>query len=215
MTRWLTIGLVLVLALAATARAQINRPDNELGVYTAPDPVGCATAQVDVAAGGQFTAYVVLTNPWNAALDRPVSHLGGVEFRVEWPAGLAPLGMVWPPGTEAWPAWDGDAVEFLAGFMIPPPVVDGSLTIVRFLFMASTADPGFIYLRPVALAPASIPGSMAYTDYDDGFSLQAMAPVSGSPDVPVFAINWDGDLSFCETVPDANASFGSVKALYR
>jgi len=31
----------------------------------------------------------------------------------------------------------------------------------------------------------------------------------------VFAVNWDGDLSFCETVPDQGMSFGAVKALYR
>ena len=34
-------------------------------------------------------------------------------------------------------------------------------------------------------------------------------------DVPVFAINWDGEMSFCETVPTRDASFGEVKALFR
>ncbi|MFO7608028.1 MAG: hypothetical protein R6X35_02345 [Candidatus Krumholzibacteriia bacterium] len=209
------LTLITILALAGAAAAQINHPYNEVGIYTVEDPDGCESAQIDVAEGEMFTAYLVLTNPWHAALGRPVTHLGAVEFRVELPAGLETLGMVWPSGTEVWPQWDGDAVEFLAGFMVPAPVIDGSITIIEFRFLASSAQPGFIYLQPHVLGTPSVPGAIAFTDADDGFSTQVMHPVSGSFDVPVFAINWDGELSFCATVPLRDESFGGLKALYR
>jgi hypothetical protein len=63
--------------------------------------------------------------------------------------------------------------------------------------------------------PQSIPGQMAFTDFDDGYSLHVMHPVSGSHDVPVFALNWPGEFPFGETVPQRDESFGGVKALYR
>ena len=47
MGRMLTICCAL--AIAAGAQAQINHPYNEVGIYTVEQPVGCETAQIDVA----------------------------------------------------------------------------------------------------------------------------------------------------------------------
>ncbi len=43
------VHAVDVAGLAAGAQAQVNHPYNELGIYTVPDPDGCAAAQIDVA----------------------------------------------------------------------------------------------------------------------------------------------------------------------
>ena len=81
--------------------------------------------------------------------------------------------------------------------------------------MSAVGDPALLYLQPVQNAPQWMPGEMALADFDDGYSLHVMHPVSGSSDVPVFALNWPGEFPFGETVPARDASFGGVKALYR
>ncbi len=207
MIRWLT--LLPALLLAAGVQAQVNRPHNELGIYTVETPDGCAAAQADAPAGTSFACYVVLTNPWNDALDRPVTEVGGYEFRLEMPADVLLLGAVSPPQStgELYPP------DMLMGCRAP--VVDGCCTLLDLVLMPVSDGPYLLSLTPVQDAPQSIPGAMNFTDFNDGDAMQVMHPVSGSADVPVFAINWDGALSFCETVPGDNASFGAVKALYR
>ena len=204
------LSVIAILMLAGAANAQINHPYNEVGIYTVEQPDGCATAQVDVPAGGEFWCYLVLTNPYNEALGRPVATVGGFEFQLGLPDGCLLLGAVYPPGNTV------DCFECFPDFLsnAPMPVTGGHLTLMQFRILVTTAEPDFLFLSPLATLQ-SIPGAMAFTDLDDGHSLQVMHPVSGSFDVPVFAINWDGELSFCETVPARDASFGEVKALYR
>ncbi len=203
--------VVLALVLASGAQAQINHPINEVGLFTVEDPVGCETAQVAAPSGTVFTCYMVLTNPWNETLDRPVANVGGYEFRLGVPDGVYLLTATVPPC----PTCFQSPPDFI--FAIDKPVIDGRCTLVTFGFMAATDEPRFLSLGPVGDAPQSIPGQMAFWDLDDETpgGVIAMEPVSGSPDVPVFAINWDGALSFCETVPDEGMAFGAVKALYR
>lgn len=202
--------LIAGLMLTGAATAQVNHPYNEVGIYTVEQPDGCATAQVDVSAGGEFWCYLVLTNPYNEALGRPVATVGGFEFQLGLPDACILLGAVYPPGNTV------DCFECFPDFLsnAPMPVNGGHLTLMRFRILVTTAEPDFLFLSPPAALP-SIPGAMVFTDLDDGHSLQVMHPVSGSFGVPVFAINWDGDLSFCESVPARDASFGGVKALYR
>ncbi len=212
MTRWIT--LLALLALAAGARAQGGGPTNTVGLYMVEDPDGCATAQVDAPAGTTFTCYMVLTNPWNENVERPVSVVSGFEFRLGLPSDLV-LVDAWEPPLNT---GDGALPEFI--YAVNLPVVDGRCRLMYFRIMSMTDEPRFLSLGPVQDAPVSIPGRMAYVDDMDGAmvwpdNLVGMDPVSGSPDVPVFAVNWDGALSFCETVPDEGISFGAVKALYR
>lgn len=203
------LALITILALTGTTAAQINHPYNEVGIYTVPDPDGCATAQADMAAMDQVTCYLVLSAPYNLARARPVTAVGGVECRYVLPDGVFVLSGQYPPGT--WPPCFPGPGELL--FACNAPVVDGHCVLYTMTLMSLDGAPGFIHLAPF-VAP-SIPDRMVFTDYDDDFALQAMDPVSGSFDVPVFAINWGGDLSFCETVPVRNESFGGVKALFR
>ncbi len=208
MTRLLT--LMLVLAVAAAAQAQVNHPYNEVGIYTVERPDGCEGAQVDIPAMTQVTCYVVLTNPYNESLGRPITTIGAVEFALGLSSGVVLMGAQVPWTAVGFPPLPPDYV--LSGQV---PVVDGFFTIMVLTLMPTTANPAFVHLLPVQDTPQTIAGEMAVFDFDDGYSANVMHPVSGSADVPVFAINWDGDLSFCETVPDETASFGGVKALYR
>ena len=205
----LRLSIVMMLA-AAGAQAQINHPYNEVGIYTVEQPVGCVTAQIDVAPMTQFTCYLVLTNPYNEGLGRPVTTVGGLECRYVLPDGLLLLSGRYPPGTFP-PCFPGPG-ELL--FACNVPVVEDSCVLFTMTLMSLDGAPGFIHLAPFPVYP-SIPSHLAFTDYDDDFSLQVMHPVSGSHELPVFAINWDGELSFCETVPARDVSFGGVKALYR
>lgn len=203
------LALGATLALAASAAAQINHPYNEVGIYTVEQPVGCETAQIDVPAATAFTCYVVLSNPYNESLDRPVTTVGGYDFRLELPAHVYLLSADFSPCPPPWHT----GLDFLFGCELP--VADGGVRLLGLTLMAMTTDPYLVHLAPIQGSPQYITGEMTFTDYDDGFSHHVMRPVSGSHDVPVFAINWDGDLSFCETVAARDESFGGVKALYR
>ena len=206
MTRWLM--LIAMLELAAGATAQINHPYNEVGIYTVPDPVGCEAAQIDVATSTRFTCYLVLINPYNETLGRPVTTVSGFEFRVETPPDLYLLTAEPQPQT----GWTSLS-DFIYGGLLP--VSGGYCTLLTLTMLSGTDAPQFVSLLPVQDAPQIVPGEIVFTDFDDGYSLHVMHPVSGSFDVPVFAVNWDGDLSFCETVPATTTSFGALKALYR
>jgi len=206
------IPLLIILALATGAQAQINHPYNEVGIYAVENPEGCAEAQIEVPFATVFTCYMVLTNPWNETLDQPVANVGGYEFRLGVPADVFLLTASVPPPC---PSCEWYPPDFI--FAVDKPVIDGRCLLVTFGLATMTSEPRFLSLGPVQDAPASIPGQMAFLGRDGEWpdNLFAMYPVSGSPDVPVFAVNWDGDLSFCETVPDQGMSFGAVKALYR
>jgi len=202
------LPLVILAALAAGASAQINHPHSEVGIYTVPDPVGCETAQITVAPFTLFDAYVVLTDPYNEQRDRPVTTVGGFEFSLQVPSSVFVLTANYPPGCVGFPPPPPD---FITG--CDAPVIAGAAVLMTFVFMPTTTETVFFHLGPLQTMAPSFPGQMAFAD-DDG-SLHIMHPVSGSADVPVFAVNWDGEMSFCETIPSRDASFGAVKALYR
>ncbi len=203
--------LSVSLLLAGVAVGQINHAHNEVGIYAVPDPDGCASAQIDAAAWAHVTCYIVVTNPYSESRGRPITTMGGFECRYVVPDDVYVLNGTYPPG--AFPPCFPEPGELLFGCNVP--VVDDHCVLFTLTLASTTGGPGFIYLTPVQAAPQSIPGHIAITDYDDAYALQAVEPVSGSFDVPVFAINWDGELSFCETVPDEGIAFGAVKALYR
>jgi hypothetical protein len=204
------LPVVMLAMLVTGASAQLNHPYNEVGVYTVPDPVGCETAQVAVAPFTPFTVYVVLTNPYNAELERPVTTVGGFEFSLDVPSSVFVLGAQYPPGCIWMPPPPPD---YQSG--CPVPVTGGVAVLMTISFMPLTGETVFLLLGPLVTMPPSLPGAMAFADPDDDLSLHVMHPVSGSFEVPVFAINWYGEMSFCETIPARAKSFGGVKALYR
>jgi hypothetical protein len=172
-------------------------------------PNGVLETEVEAPANVMFECYVVLTNPYNEALGRPVTTVGGFEFRPVLPDSVYLLAARCP---SPWGCGWGFP-DFLVG--CEAPVITGACTLVTMTVMSTTGASDLLYLIPVQDAPQSIPGHMIFTDFDDDFSPHVMHPVSGSHDVPVFALNWDGEFPFWQTVPAQDTTFGGVKALYR
>ena len=208
MVRWLML-IAWSLVAVGTAGAQINHPYNEVGIYTVEHPDGVAETEIDAPAEVMVDCYIVLTNPYNEALGRPIATVGGFEFNLTMPDGVYLLSIMFLPPSVGWPT----GPDYLIG--CEAPVTDGACTLANLTLMSATGGPDLLYLQPVQFAPQSIPGQMVFTDFDDDFSMHVMHPVSGSHDVPVFALNWEGELPFGETVPARAESFGTVKALYR
>ena len=205
--------LSLSLPLAGVAVGQINHVYNEVGIYAVPDPDGCASAQIDIAPLTGFQCYVVLTNPWNDDLDRPVSTIGFINLYLPPPDGVWLLGATMPP-LSTWDCWDCP-LGYL-WFPVDCTVTGQSVVLTTLTMLVEGPGPYLLFMSPPPPGFGSeFPGEMTYYETDGDHPVHVMDPVSGSFDVPVFAINWDGDLSFCETVPDEGTSFGSLKALYR
>ncbi|MBE0567972.1 MAG: hypothetical protein IH621_18605 [Krumholzibacteria bacterium] len=202
------LTLITILTLAGGAAAQINHPYNEVGIYTVEQPVGVAETEIDAPANVMFDCYVVLTNPYNEALGRPITTVGGMAFSLGMPAGVYVVDTDLPPQT-GWlllpdVLWGG---EF--------PVVASYCSLIGLTIMSTTGAADLLYLLPLQNTPQYISGQMSFADLDDDFSQHVMHPVSGSHDVPVFALNWPGEFPFGETVPARDAAFGEMKALYR
>ncbi len=72
-------------------------------------------------------------------------------------------------------------------------------TLLRLTLMTTAAGPSFLYLVPVRDASPIDPGPDGLRRRLRRSARQpfVMDPVSGGFDVPVFAINGDGELSFC------------------
>ena len=147
------LSMIAILMLAGAAAAQINHPYNEVGIYTVEQPDGCATAQVDVPAGGEFWCYLVLSNPWNEALGRPVATVGGFEFRLGFPDGCYVLAVEFPPGNtfECFHCFP----DLLSN--APMPVSSPWLRLMRFRILVTSAEPVFLFLSPIEGWPSSIP----------------------------------------------------------
>lgn len=211
--KMILLSLVLV-TLAAAAHAEPTHP-NEIGLYTTEDGYGATGTFVT---GTPVSLYLVLTKPSQMPGEVPYTDYFGFELRMEFdplPAGDLTLLEINLPGNNVdvgnkdFPAgW----LEFVCGidYNNPLPVVDEAVTVAELVFLNSGATPIRVYLKPNADFQ-SVAGEMGFlggfgpgTDYD----LLAMYPVSGSHDAPVFEFNGSA-------VPVEDATFGTVKALYR
>ena len=96
-------------------------------------------------------------------------------------------------------------VEYIVGFGGPVAVTAESVVLVTFSFLNQNAVPVEVTLSPPLTA--SIPGQMVFRP-DDPPVLQQMFTSSGDPDGAAFTFNG-------VAVATEDATFGSVKALYR
>ena len=204
----LTVALMLV---ASFANAQfLFEGENEIGMFMVENPTA-ESAQDDacyMGSPGQFTAYVVLTNPVNQNLGTPMANVGGFEFNLGYAAGLFVTPVLHPSATNFM-----SPPDFFCGSNIP--VVGGQCTLITLTIGTFTADPAPWYIAPVSdPAVQSIPGSIAITDADDNFSLSEAYNTTGSVDdiwdVPVF-----GMFECSGVVPNEDVSWGGVKTLYQ
>lgn len=198
-------ALMALCAGVANAQAPyIYEHNNEIGIYTTPNPTAENAEAMACYQGapGQIAAYVVLTNPFNKNLGTPISAVGGFEFKITLPANVFLLAAMLPPATTNF----ATSPEFLCGANIP--VVDNHCTLLTLNLGEFSMTPSQLFIGPVVAAPASVPGNIAITDYNDDFTISTASVVSGSFDMPVFGL-WS-----C-VVPTEDASWGQVHSLFR
>ena len=198
--------LMLVAGIAQAQPPYLFDADNEIGIFMVENPTAEDAQDMACYTGGpgQFTAYVVLTNPVNQNLRTPIAIVGGFEFQMVRPAGL----FVTPTLHESATNFMGDP-DYFCGAAVP--VVGGQCTLITLTIGTFTTDPAAWYLTPISDTGAqSIPGHMAITDAEDGFSLSEAYPTSGDFGVPVF-----GMFDCLGVVPNEDVSWGGVKTLFR
>jgi hypothetical protein len=202
----LIVGLVMMSSLAVANAQPPNFGDSEIGIFVVTNPADENAQEQACYMGppGQFTAYVVLTNPVNQHNGNPMAQVGGFEFRLVYPSGTFVTPTLHPSATNFM-----SPPDFLCGAQIP--VVGGQCTLITLTIVTFSADPIHWYIHPISDAGSqSIPGSIAISDALDDFSLSEAYVVSGDFTVPVFGMYDCGDV-----VPNENTSWGGIKSLYR
>jgi len=198
---------VLLLAIPVGGKS-LAQDTNLLGLYVDEQMSDNNLIVEDV---GLVPVYVVLSHPVNPNFNgsgdpRDVDRVGGFECGFVLDSADFIVDSEFPMDHVN----IGDLYEMIVGFATPYLVVgdDRAVTLVTLTIFTLAELNSYIYLRPID-AP-SIPGQMAYLDGEDDYStwVVPMGPASGSWDIPVFSINGG-------VVAMENASWGSVKSLYR
>lgn len=205
MKRFLVLFAVMMLCAGAANAQFIYEHNNEIGIYTTPNPTAENAQQMATysgAPGAGIMAYVVLTNPFNTNTNTPITSVGGFEFRIVLPANVFLLGATLPPQTTNF----ASSPDFLCGSNAP--VVASHVTLLTLMLGEFSGAPSLVYLTPVQNAPQSVPGEMAITDYNDDFRISTAFPSSGDYGLPVFGL-------WTSPVPTEDAAWGDVKSLFR
>ena len=213
-----TTAMLLVLS-AGVAIAQppyLYQHKNEIGIYLTESPTADNAQEMSCYQGapGVFTAYVVVTNPWNNRLDRPIDQVMGFEFRLEPPVGVAINAVLPPEAINFMPLPD-----YFCAISTNPRYptwlqVHGSGNQRHAVLMSLTvtvpvADTAALFIEPVSLYP-SYPGFGTIADAEDDGHYSLLHPVSGGYDAPVFGLFDCG-----QVVPTEEGSWGGLKSLYR
>ena len=190
------IIVLMVMAIAGTALAQVDPDVNSIGIYFDQGAtINCTTAPLFTL----FTSYLCATN-----ISEP-SGIFGWECSVE----------CGPPGNFLELAWTPRGLyvnvltppNFVVGLGQPLPWVP-SIVLMDISIMALSYDPIYFTLHPTI--PSSFyPPSPGYAAGDDPGNLIPLDYSVGSEDVCAI-INGD-----CYVVGNEEMSWGGVKALYR
>ncbi len=206
--------LNLVLALLLATSAYGSWFDNEIGLYIdADDNAYWGNALLEAPAAGSYEVFLICYEPVNDATGEWIETLGGYELHLYMPDGWFIQDVVLPPNVinfasaagsfycagDITVGWNG------TGYSAERITILATITLGTFL-----EDPGqaYIFMGPYMGIP-SIPGHMAITDANDGYSICRAYPSSGDYELPVMGINapW--------IVESETASWSDVKALYR
>jgi hypothetical protein len=198
------LALVLMFTLLATTALAQGWSQNNVGVYF---DAGATSNYVDgILPGTIVRCYVVGTGLTAAATS-------GFEFKLttEGDGSFISTSIAYP--TQA-ANLANRPDEYVVGFAGPVPVVDGQFVFMEYdLLVTGPLLPVCTYLEPIYFA--SIPGSSAYLGEEPGILLPLFNS-TGDPTNPngryaVCSVN-----GLCEgAVPSDDASWGSVKSLYR
>ncbi|MCP4574332.1 MAG: hypothetical protein GY838_18405 [bacterium] len=196
------ITTLIVVALLVPALA-LGYNENNIGMYITETPSGAnADATLNTAAPGTYDVYLVLTNAYNWAQFSPITTVGGFECSLTLPENWTFSGVSLPPNVLD---LNNDPAHFYCSGQIP--VTGGTATLATITLLTFDPTPGLAYIAPYFASP-SIPGSMAITDADREFALEAAYPASGDYAEPIFGLNMG-------VIPDEDVSWGEVKSLYR
>ena len=159
---------------------------------------------------------LVLVEPWNDALDAPISLIGGFECKLILPDEIFLLGITLPPASVNFKPLP----ELVVGTYMPVVGEQTVLATLTVLVPEYVGDTFYARLTPVGVVYQSIPGRLAITDAADEFSLQAVdafGPDGISVDYTdpmLYFGDPHGSGAPC-VVPNADETWGSLKALYR
>jgi hypothetical protein len=181
--------------------------NNQLGLFLNADGTGNSFT-LDI--GIPVTVYLVLINPTNDdPAETPYSTLNAFECTLNF-TGPIPfkLGDTLPPtainvgnNTDI----NNGFLEYIVGLGTSMDVIADAAKLITFQFLVTNPGATTITLTPTS-AP-SIAGEMAFQPVSG--QLKKMYNAAGSPGAVVFTFNGTG------TVATEDASFGSVKALFR
>ncbi len=195
---------LIVVALLVPALA-LGYNENNIGLYITEAPTGDdAEATLVAATPGGYDIYLVLTKAYNWSLFAPINNVGGFECSLTLPDSWQISEVVLPPNVLD---LNGDLAHFYCAGLIP--VTGGMATLATITIGTFDSPPpaGYVYISPYFAAP-SLPGTMAITDADHEYVLEAAYPSSGDYDEPIFGLNMS-------VVPDEDLTWGDVKSLYR
>lgn len=196
------ITTLIVVALLAPALA-FGWGENNIGLYVTEAPTGDdAEATLNTGVPGSWDVYLVLTKAWNWDENQSIANVGGFECTLVLPDDWQIAGVTYPPNVLD--LNNANEHFYCSGLW---PTSFGTVTLATVTLGTFNPTPGHIYIEPYFVAP-SIPGSMAITDADYGFSLVQAEPSSGDYSEPIFGLNMT-------VVPDEAVSWGDVKSLYR
>ena len=210
-------ALVALSALAPNSSIAEPTHPNEVGLYTTPDGYG-ATGIYDVDV--PVDVYLVLTRPTNVSGGmEPIGTITDFEIQLR----FNPIGGMILTGedfmgdgvNEGYNIGEGDHLGegFLDYLVIllyePVPVINEAVVLVALQFINSNDVPVEVTLYPCINEQVWNQISFVTQELDDPDDwYQAMHPISGSRETPVFIFGG-------EAVAVENETFGSVKALYR
>ena len=195
------LALVLILVLCASVAQAQWKLDN-VGLYL--DPADMDSYCTLSAGEGIFHVYIVGTNMTSPTIK-------GIEFKLSHDNALM-ANLTFPPGADFGNRED----EHTIAYYVPEPVLgDGSFIFAQYDILISDASaPTFGYLRNLYFhsLPEPVPA------YLDGEDLNLIKPLRNSTgdvvrpsiDYPVLILNGD-----CDVVPNEDATWGDVKALFQ
>ena len=132
--------------------------------------------------------------------------IGGFEFILTWdPAVLIMVNEGLYPGDLNF--GNGNSGEYYVGMTMPRPISAGNATLCEPVFFGFTYDTVYVYVTHWGDA-ATLPGAIAYVEFDNVGHVHQMFPASGGFDVPLFAFNLVVGSSESRT-------WSELKSLYR
>ena len=217
----------LALASSVALGQEVTDCYNGFGIYLEPSPASPTNYTEYLGPPGIVTAYLVLLNPYNEQLGRPITNLGGYELK---------LGV--PDHLQVAYTLHGDATnyefepEFFVGLGVDTgmPVAGNQALLMTLEIEAVTDVPAFLHILEYSFCgPARCDSSLAVVDADDNWSVSQGTPTSYDLDAPVFCMFADCDSApggyppggtggvwgDCWVVPAAMRSWGDIKAMYR